>query len=188
MAESIMLKDVRLAFPDVHKATEYQGDGNFKYRAALIVAPGSAADKTILDAINRVAKDAFKDKAGAILKAAAAKGSQGFCYTDGSVKEYDGYEGNMILASTRAQDKGRPGVYDRDKSPLSESDGKPYAGCYVNAKVELWAQDNTFGKSVRCTLVSLQFLRDGDAFSSGSKPSEDDFDALDDGAAADDLV
>ena len=39
---------------------------------------------------------------------------------------------------------------DRDRSPLTEKDSKPYAGCYVNAKLQLWTQDNQHGKGIRC--------------------------------------
>ena len=178
MADPIRIDNVRLSFPDLFEAVQYENDGNFKYKATFLVEPGSTADKHILAAINTVAKEAFKDKAADVLKMARSKGAQGFCYTNGGDKSYDGYEGMMALGTSRSQDKGRPGVYDRDKTPLTQQDGKPYAGCYVNAKVEFWPQDNKFGRTVRCTLISVQFAKDGDAFSAGSKPSEDDFDDL----------
>jgi hypothetical protein len=79
-------------------------------------------------------------------------------------------------------------VLDGLKNPLVAADGKPYAGCYVNTTVEFWAQDNSYGKGIRCTLLGVQFLRDGDAFSAGSVATPDDFEALAEGAGADDLA
>lgn len=173
----VKLSNVRLSFPDLFQAAQFQGTGPFNYRAALLVKPGSAEDKAINAAINEVAKAKWNAKAPAILKSAAGN-SQKFCYTDGDAKEYDGYAGMMALSTTRAMDKGRPLIIDQNKSPLTEKDGKPYAGCYVNASVEFWAQDNQYGKTVRCTLLGLQFYKDGDAFGGGSAPSEDDFEDL----------
>lgn len=33
-----------------------------------------------------------------------------------------------------------------------EADGLVYSGCYVNARIELWAQDNANGKRVNAKL------------------------------------
>ena len=65
-----------------------------------------------------------------------------------------------------------------------EPSGRPYAGCYVNAVLEFWAQDNKFGKRVNATLMGVQFFRDGDAFSGGGAASDDDFDDVTSGADA----
>ena len=78
----------------------------------------------------------------------------------------------------------RPLVVDADKSPLVAEDGKPYSGCYVNASVELWPQDNNYGKRVNATLMGVQFFRDGESFSGGGVASEDDFDDV----TVDDLI
>jgi hypothetical protein len=70
-------------------------------------------------------------------------------------------------------------VVDRDRTPLTASDGKPYAGCFVNAVVELWAQDNQYGKRINASLGGVQFAADGDAFGGGGVRTEaDDFDDL----------
>ncbi len=49
------------------------------------------------------------------------------------------FEGNLYV---NANNKVRPLIIDRDKTPLDSTDGKPYGGCYVNASIELWAQDH----------------------------------------------
>lgn len=185
--EPIRIENVRLSFPGLFEAVQFEGKGDFNYRASFLVEPGSKADKQILAAIDAAATDKWGAKAEVNLAKAKAN-PQRICYVDGALKSYDGYEGSWALSASRKLDKGRPGVYDKDKSPLSAGDGKPYAGCYVNAKIEFWAQDNQYGQAVRCTLIGVQFARDGDAFSAGSKPSDDDFDGIGEGAAAEDMV
>ena len=48
----------------------------------------------------------------------------------------------------------------------------------MNASIELWAQDNSFGKRVNASLRGVQFLKDGDAFAGGGAASDDEFDDL----------
>ena len=77
-----------------------------------------------------------------------------------------------------AKNKNRPLVIDRDRSILAESDGKPYAGCYVNAKVSFWAQDNQYGKRINCSLLGVQFVEHGDSFTGARVAVTDDFEDL----------
>ena len=49
-------------------------------------------------------------------------------YADEDELVYDGYEGMFYL---RAALDTRPVIVDADLTPLDSSDGKPYAGCYV---------------------------------------------------------
>lgn len=172
----VKLQNVRLSFPDLFEPGEYEGQR--KFGATFLVKPGSPEDKSIRAAMDAVAKEAFKDKGPAIVKAAMAGGNQKCCYWSGDLKTYEGYAGMMALTAKRNEEKGRPLVIDKDKTPLVASDGKPYAGCYVNAVVEIWAQDNKYGKTVRCTLLGVQFAADGDAFTAGSVAEEGDFDDL----------
>jgi len=74
-----------------------------------------------------------------------------------------------------ARSKTRPTVLNRDKTPVAEADGVLYGGCYVNALLDVWAQDNAFGKRINATLKGVQFVRDGDAFGGGAPASADDF-------------
>lgn len=173
----LKLKNVRLSFPDLFEAGEYEGKR--KFGATFLITPGSENDKEVRKALESVAKEAFKDKGAAILKAAMAGGNQKCCYWDGNSKAYDGYTDQMALTAKRDEDKGRPTVLDEGRNPLAAGDGKPYAGCYVDAIVELWAQDNKYGKTVRATLMGVQFRAHGDAFGAGGGVANvDDFEDL----------
>lgn len=193
----VQLQSARLSFPDLFEAKQFEGAGPFSYRAAFLIeedapvmvksADGGWKKSTMAKVIAAVAEEKWKTKAPAILKTTEGN-PQKSCWYDGAIKDYDGYEGNFVLSASRNEDKGRPIVIDRDKSPLVAADGKPYAGCYVNGTVEIWAQDNKFGKAIRATLRGVQFVKDGDAFSAGTPVSDDDFAAIDAPETEDDLA
>lgn len=175
----VILTNVRLVFPAIFEAKSVAGEEP-AYSASLIMPPGHPGIASINDAIEAVAREKWGAKAADNLRALRAKGH--VCLHNGDEKaNYDGFEGNMYVS---ARSKTRPLVLDRDKSPLTASDGRPYGGCYVVGSLELWAQDNNFGKRVNAQLKGVQFYADGDAFSGGAPASPDDFDDLAEGADA----
>ena len=128
----------------------------------------------------QVAKEKWGTKADQVFK--QMKAGDKLCLHDGDTKaQYEGFEGMMFVSS---RTKTRPltlGGGPNKKDPVVESDGVLYSGCYVNAVIELWAQDNQFGKRINAQLGGVQFYRDGDAFSGGgSAADEDDFEDLGD--------
>lgn len=181
----VILKNVRLAFSDsLFVATQFKGEGNFRHSASFIVTPGSDNDKAIESAIKIEAEKAFGKKAEAQLKSMKGQSIK-YCYSDGDSKpDYDGFPGNLILASHRQSKDGAPNVINRDKSPVNKDSGIVYAGCFVNASVDIYCQA-TGNPGVRCGLLAVQFFADGDAFGGGSRSTGDEFDVLE---AADDLL
>ena len=180
----IKLTNVRLAFPVLWTAKNVNGEGEPAFSASFIFAKDDRKNINLVqNAIEIVGKEKFGAKWAAIKKDCEAKDK--LALHDGDLKaEYAGFEGNFYVS---ARNKTRPPVFDADKSILVEADGKPYGGCYVNAVVEIWAQDNKFGKRVNASLGGVQFYRDGDAFAGGGVANEDDFDDLSDtGEAKDD--
>lgn len=169
----LTLKNVRLSFPDLFVPRPFKPGDVPKYKATLLVPKGSEQAKMIENAIMAVAKEKWPKGAEKIVAGIRGNANK-FCWQDGDTKEYDGYEGMMAFS---ANNKARPTILDRDKSPLTEADGKPYAGCYVNAIVEIFAYDNS-GNGISATLGGVQFVRDGEAFSGGRPASADDFDDL----------
>lgn len=183
----LKLNNVRLSFADLFEATQFDGKGDFYFGCQLLVPEGDPQKKLIDDAVAAVAKDKWGAKGAATLGTLEGN-PQKICWIDGKKREYEGYAGNWALSTKRNQSKGRPLVLDQQKNPVVAADGKVYSGCYVNASVEFWAQDNGYGKGIRCTLLGVQFFRDGDAFTAGSPASPDDFEALAEGSTADDLA
>ena len=181
----ILLNNVRLAFPTLFNPRTVNGEGEPAFSATFLICPDDPQVKAINKAIDRVAQDKWGAKSDAVLKQMRAQDKTAL--HDGDLKsDYDGFAGNLYIS---ARNKIRPLVLDADKTPLVESDGKPYGGCYVNASIEFWAQDNNYGKRVNAQLRGVQFLRDGDAFAGGGAASEDEFDDVSsDFETADDLV
>lgn len=163
----VTLENVRLAFPSLFEKDDYG-----KYGAAFLYDPKHPCIALLQAAEAAVAKDKWGVKTDAILKEIKANGRD--VVQDGDKKAtYDGYAGNLF---TNSNSDTRPGVYDRDKTPLVAGDGKPYAGCYVDAIVEVWAQDNQWGKRINAQLTGVRFRADGDSFSAGAAPAQaDDF-------------
>ena len=180
----LKLSHVRLAFPALFEAKTVNGEGEPAFSAVFLLDPADPQVKAINAAIEATAKEKFGAKADSVLKAMRAADKT--CLHNGDTKaDYAGFPGNLFISS---RSKTRPLVLDADKSPLTAQDGKPYAGCYVNASVDLWAQDNNYGKRVNASLRGVQFLKDGDAFAGGGAASEDEFDDVAAGATADDLT
>jgi len=170
----VKLSNVRLAFPALFEARTVNGEGDPAFSASFILPPNHPDIKVLNAAIEEVARDKWGAKTDGILKQARA--ADKVCLHDGDSKtEYAGFEGNLYV-STRS--KSRPLVIDRDKSPLTAADGRPYGGCFVNASIDLWAQDNNFGKRVNASLAGVQFAREGEPFSGGGAASADEFDDL----------
>lgn len=180
----LLLNDVRLAFPTLFEAKTVNGEGKPAFSASLLLDPTDKQVKAIEAAIEAVAREKWGAKAESILKQMRAQDKTAL--HDGDLKSnYSGFEGMLYVSARSAT---RPTVIDRDRTPLVESDGRPYAGCYVNASIELWPQDNNYGKRINAQLRGIQFARDGDAFAGGGAAAADEFADLTEGAMADDLV
>ena len=180
----IRLNNVRLAFPTLWEAKTVNGEGKPAFSATFLLDPADPQVLAVNKAIDQVGAEKWGAKAAAQLQ--ALRKADKTCLHDGDMKAtYDGFPGMLFIS---ARNPARPLVIGPDKAPLTEADGKPYAGCYVNASVELWAQDNAFGKRVNATLMGVQFARDGDAFAGGGVASQDDFEDVTSGALADDLA
>lgn len=180
----IVLKNVRAAFLKVFKAEAVNGGDKPVFGGSWLIEPTDPQIKMIEKAMEEVAKEKWGAKAPGIMKEMKAGGK--LCLKDGNSKaSYDGFEGMMFVSSTSAT---RPLTLDRQKNPLTEEDGVLYSGCYVNVSLELWAQDNQFGKRINAQLGGVQFVKDGDAFGGGgSAADEADFEDLGDGADGEDF-
>ncbi len=178
----IMLHNVRATFPHYFEAVQVQGKGKVAFSGSFLMPP-EHPDIAILQAgITQCANDKWGARAAEILPVLIA--GDRVCLHDGNIKaNHEGYAGNMFVSSRSFV---RPLVIGTDKAPLTAEDGKPYSGCYVNAQISLWAQDNSHGKRVNAQLRGVQFLRDGEAFSGGGKVADvDEFNTVDDSADGD---
>jgi hypothetical protein len=169
----LALKNVRLSFPDLFEPRAFKAGDEPKYKATFLLPKDSPQIKQVEAAILAAATEKWGAKAAGIIKGIRNNPNK-FNFQDGDNKEYDGYAGMMAFS---ASSKSRPLVIDRDKTILGMADGRPYAGCYVNASVDVFGYDNS-GNGISATLKGVQFVKDGDAFGGGAPASPDDFDDL----------
>ena len=162
----IKMQAVRLSFPSLFNTAKFGGEDTGKYEATFVLDKVEHAEVIagIKAQIDRLMKEELKSKVP----------SDKLCLKDGDEMGRPEFEGKYTI---KASTKKRPLVINRDKSPITESDNVIYAGCYVNAIVSLWAQDNKFGKRINAQLDGVQFCRDGEAFGDGAV-SVNEFDAF----------
>lgn len=164
----IKIQNARLSFPSLFRRAVFGGDET-KFEGTFLI---SKDDTSKIAEINNAIEGMLKERnKGKPLPA------DKMCFKDGDNIDYDGYAGQM---SIKASSTKRPMVIGTDRAPLTEEDGKVYAGCYVNAILELWFQDNQFGKRINANLLGVQFVKDGQPFGDGVTASVDDFDDIDD--------
>ena len=168
----IKMQAVRLSFPSLFNTAKFGGEDTGKYEATFVLDKVEHAEVIagIKAQIDRLMKEELKSKVP----------SDKLCLKDGDEMGRPEFEGKYTI---KASTKKRPLVINRDKSPITESDNVIYAGCYVNAIVSLWAQDNKFGKRINAQLDGVQFCRDGEPFGDGAV-SVNEFDAF--GSESDD--
>ena len=168
----IKMQAVRLSFPSLFNTAKFGGEDTGKYEATFVLDKVEHAEVIagIKAQIERLMKEELKGKVP----------SDKLCLKDGDEMGRPEFEGKYTI---KASTKKRPLVINRDKSPITESDNVIYAGCYVNAIVSLWAQNNTWGRRINAQLDGVQFCRDGEAFGDGAV-SVNEFDAF--GSESDD--
>jgi hypothetical protein len=164
---TLLIKNARLSFPNLFKPAAFDSNQDPRFGATFILPADDPQVKEIEAAVKAAVKDKWNGKTPPGLKT---------FLRDGSEKSHLGGfgPGTVFFNANSPQDK-RPGVYDRQGRPVLESDGKIYAGCYVNVRIEVWAQDNQYGKRINASLSGVQFYRDGEAFGGGRPAQADDF-------------
>lgn len=192
----VKLVNARLSYPNLFEPTAFE-NGEPKFGGDFIIEPttqvyadfGKGMVKTTAaDVWLAVADEGWKGKGKTILD--TLEGSKK-SLRDGDKKltkagdPVDAYVGHWYIT---AKNKTRPLVLDRDKSPLTAADGKPYSGCYVNATIDVFANTKPAVKGVFASLKGVQFAKDGASFGGGSASTPDEFDELESGADEDALA
>lgn len=175
MDKTVVLKNVRLSFADIWQPKAFNPGSPLKYSCNFLLDKETQGDqiKALEKKMQEMALDFFNGKPPKGIKR---------CLGDGEEKSYEGYEGQMFVSASTVR---KPEIIDRDKMELVELDDKPYSGCYVNAVIGLWVQDNQYGKRVNANLDLIQFVKEGDRFGGGGGSKADLLDDIGDEAAAD---
>ena len=172
----IKLENVRLSYPHLfkkHKSPKHP-DSEPKYSAGFLIPKDGKEHKKVLDAINTVGKEKWGAKASGLITKYKMSSNTCCLKTEEMYPENENMKGNVSL---NANSSIRPLVLDCDKSELDEDSGRPYGGCYVNAVLDIYIQEGEHS-GIRCQLKGVQFVKDGEAFSSATPAKADDFDIV----------
>jgi len=173
----IRLENVRLSYPALDKPSSIkQADGTAskpKYQATFLLdkKQHAAVIKKLQDLIARAQIEKF----GKVVPL------KNVCLRDGEEKEdTEGYGPDVM--SIIAKSDSRVPVVDGQKNPVTPDDGKwPYAGCYVNASIEIFAyRHDVGGRGVSASLRAVQFAKDGESFGAGRVDVDKEFDEVSD--------
>ena len=169
----ILVRNVRLSYPHLfHPWSQNEFDDNGrpvkKRFSASLILPVSSHRVDIIGLkkyIEQMAMTSFKQKLS----------PERYCLRDGSLNGKEEYAKSWYISASQTADR-RVNVVDRDpKRPVTEESNRIYAGCWVNALVRPWAQNNqTGGKRVNMNLLTVQFVKDDDAFGDGAGPAPED--------------
>lgn len=193
----LYLKDARLSFTQgLFDARQVQGQGEAKFSVSSIVEkdtqgfygdknPDSTAGRqanlkygdakaAITAAIMSAAGDKWGAKAAEIVT--GLKAGNKLCLHDGDSKaDTPGYKGNHFI---NASNKVKPAVVDRQGREVTAASGVIYPGCYGDVVLEIWAQDNQFGKRINASLLAVVFSKDGERLAGGGVATADDYAAI----------
>jgi len=178
MSDVIFLSNVRLSFPAIATPKAFEEGGKAMYGADLIMPPDHPGFAAFMKAVQEDALTKWQDKAQVILQ--MIHGDRKLrCYARGeerinkkTMMPLDGYAGMVCLTAKKDR---QPqiigldgiGIDPENTMQIQAVARKLYGGCYVNAAVKPWLQDNKYGKGVRCDFVAIQFFKDGEAFGEG---------------------
>lgn len=187
-ATRVLLKNVRLAFPQLFEPRIDPDSGRKSYGAAFLFS----WDHPQLDEIHRAMDAAGRAKWGDKWPAQkkVLEKQDRLALHDGDIKaKYAGYEGHVYINASCGEGS-PPTVVDRARNLISRSDGVIYAGCYVNASLDFWAQKDhpKGGSRINAQLRGVQFFKDGEAFSAGRPADANEFEDMSDGSDADDFI
>lgn len=161
----VVLTNVRLSFANIFEPKGFNG-GDPRYSASFLV---SKQDEDNLLKVKEAIKNVIKAEWGN--EAPKLKDTQ-ICLRDGDNESWDGYADHFFISSGN---KLKVAVRDLDGTDLTQHSednnpgDKPQSGDYVNAIVEIWAQNNNFGKRINANLVGVQYVKKGERFGKGSE-------------------
>ena len=175
MSEIIFLSNVRLSFPQLVEPRSSVENGAKKYSADFIMPLNHPGVQAFSAEYTKSAQEKWKEHAQAVM--ALIQGDRKLrCYGQGNekinnktFKPYDGYADQFYISSNKDQ---MPQMIQADGSAVDATNTmayqalarKLYGGCYVNAAIRPWLQENKHGRGVRCELIAVQFANDGEPF------------------------
>jgi hypothetical protein len=194
-AQRVTLRNVRASFLHVFKPQEQKNDDGtvrLTYNANFLMEKGTEDTKKNLAALKKAADAAKRAQWGENPEKWPKIPSHKVCLRDGDNPDHvDGdkrpeYAGQFFVSCNSPEDRppqvktNRKGDDDKWIDARPGQKGAPYSGCYCNAVIRVWAQDNKHGKRINAALDVIQFRADGEAFSGAAPVKAEDYLSEDD--------
>jgi len=203
MGVKVQLRNVRLGFHDLWKAKVLNG-GKPKFSASLISsedseirfenAKGEKKTYPLLGGpdsiINRIIMKVIKEKWPTISEKGLRE-MEIWCWNkaDGSTTRneqsnddgeyYAGFGPETWYATAAKIESKAPGgvaVMTAKKVPITEASGKLFSGCYVNAILDIYANETETGKTISASLEGIQLKKRGEPLGFTAIDANDEFD------------
>jgi len=192
MSDIVYITNARLSFPHLiepQKMMTEAGKERISYNCELILPPTDPSFAQFMGKVQELAAAKWKEHVAQVFAIVNADRKMR-CYGNGAEKvnkktfaPYDGYAGGVYITCGRDTP---PQVIQADGKPIDPSNTLAYqqltramyGGCYVNAAVKPWLQENKYGRGIRCDLVAIQFAKDGEAFGEGAVDASPMFGAV----------
>ena len=181
-SDIVFISNARLSFPHLiepqRQVSPETGKERISYNCQLILAPNDPTFAQFMTKVQEIALAKWKEHTANVLQIINADRKLR-CYGNGAevinkktFVPYDGYVGGVYITCGRDTP---PQVIQADGKPIDPSNTLAYqaltrtmyGGCYVNAAVKPWCQENKYGRGIRCDLIAVQFARDGTPFGEG---------------------
>jgi hypothetical protein len=153
----------RVSYPNVFKATDFQGDGNMTYSITMLF--DKKRDLSIMkEAVEKLIQEKFKDVKRKKIR---------LPFRDGNEEKED-VDGYADVTFVRASSKTKPIIVDcTEERNQIEDDTEFYPGCYARATIMPFAYNQKGNRGISFGLHNIQFLKDGEPFANRGNPDED---------------
>ena len=180
--QNLIYITARISFPwlvEPQSRVNEKGVTTQSYNADLIVAPNDPSFAKFMQEYAKMAGEKWKENAQAAMTRIQSD-RKTRCYGAGEEKVDSktfqvrpGYAGNLFITARSSR---QPQIIKPDGTPVDPTNtlelrafgAKIYGGCWVNAVIKPWIQQNDTGIGCRCDLVAVQFARDDEAFGAGA--------------------
>jgi hypothetical protein len=178
----IYIANARASFPWIvspQVKKNEKGEDVSSYNIDLILPSTDPAFQKFMQVYGALAAEKWKENAQAAMQRIQMD-RKTRCYGAGEEKVntktfqvHPGYDGNVFISARSSR---QPQIIRADGTVVDPSNtmelravaSKVYGGCYVNAVIKPWLQQNAQGIGVRCDLIAVQFAKDGKSFGVGS--------------------
>jgi hypothetical protein len=175
----VVIQNVRLSFPCLFNPRVSPGaeaGAKPKYSASFLLHKKNNAEaiKALTSAMQKVLEE--KGVKPAQLRSKCLREAVEVVSSE-TGEPYAGYDADHVVLSTSSVE--RIIVCDQRNNPVTEEDSLFYAGCYVDAAVNIYLYDKVpaHGKRLVAQLTHVRFRRDGEAFGAKKKDAAQVFGA-----------